>query len=106
VENCIVKSKRRRASKTNNNAAAKMRRTGNGPSGSVSKSKQKTKLKPIEVDHTPCQFCGKRYNTEEDEKLMMSGFSATLVKCGLMKSCAEQHGIIGDDVFICENCVA
>jgi hypothetical protein len=86
---------------------------GNGKTDYVikSKAKRKKRLKvglPVaeEDDHTPCRFCGKQYNTKEDDKITDEWLQCRKCKIWAHETCAEQHGVIGDDDFFCENCVA
>jgi len=54
-------------------------------------------------DHIPCSHCGKQYNSVEDDKA-----EDDWLKCcsnWMHETCAEEEAVIGEDDFICKNCV-
>ena len=73
---------------------------------SVKNRRKKKKVNTAVDDHQPCQFCGKRYNTKEDDKPEDDWFECVACKQWVHETCAEQAGVIGDDEFICKGCVA
>ena len=73
---------------------------------STKNKRKKKKVNTAVDDHQPCQFCGKRYNTKEDDKPEDDWFECVACKQWVHETCAEQAGVIGDDEFICKGCVA
>jgi len=59
----------------------------------------------VEEDHTPCHFCGQRYNTEDDNKVLEEWVKCSSCHIWAHESCAEDGGVIGDDDFICKTCI-
>ena len=58
----------------------------------------------VAEDHTPCKFCGKRFNMPEDDKPEDDWIMCSSCKVWAHETCGEKHGIIGDDEYICINC--
>ena len=56
-------------------------------------------------DHTPCSYCRKRYNTAEDDKPEDDWLQCFSCHTWMHETCAEEGGVIGDDDFICQQCV-
>jgi len=70
------------------------------------KSQKKcTRKKAGDDDHAPCHFCGKCYNTKEDDKLQDDWWKCSLCDIWSHETCGEENGVIGDDEFICKNCI-
>ena len=89
-----------------------------GPSKLPTKAMKKTKRKrPVKSkppkktnsldddDHAACHFCGKRYNTLEDEKRQEDWIQCTSCRVWVHESCGEENGVIGDEDYICKNCL-
>lgn len=76
------------------------------------KRKRPVKLKPPKKtesedndDHAACHFCGKRYNTAEDEKRQEDWIQCSSCRVWVHESCGEENGVIGDEEYICKNCL-
>lgn len=57
-------------------------------------------------DHTPCQYCGKQYDTPGDDKHDEEWLCCAGCTVWAHESCAETNGIIGDagNGFLCKSC--
>ena len=75
-------------------------------------NKGKTKVKKTVAtksqvdDHTPCHFCGKQYDTPDDDKNDEEWLCCVGCTVWAHESCAETNGIIGDagNDFLCKSC--
>jgi len=56
-------------------------------------------------DHAPCSYCGKCYNTAEDDKPDDDWIECCSCHCWMLETCAEEGGVIGDDDFLCKKCI-
>lgn len=57
-------------------------------------------------DHTPCHYCGKQYDTPDDDKRDEEWLPCAGCTIWAHESCAETNGIIGDtgNDFLCRSC--
>jgi len=59
-----------------------------------------TKSSSFAEDHTPCKFCGKRFNTPEDDKPEDDWIVCGSCQIWAHETCGEKQGIICDDQYV------
>jgi len=80
-----------------------------GPVGKEQKRTEKEGKHVIKYgdDHTPCKFCGKCYDTKEDDKPLNDWLQCSVCQLWAYETCGEEEGVLADDdEFICKDCVA
>lgn len=86
--------------------AKRVRKANANQNGKKKSQKKSARKKASDDDHAPCHFCGKCYNTKEDDKLQDDWWKCSLCDIWSHETCGEENGVIGDDEFICKNCIS
>ena len=107
-ENQTKKSRKRSQTAEVKPTSKQAKKTNSGRKRQTRASKRKAHglVANVDDDHTPCHFCGKQYNTADDDKARDEWLRCSVCGIWAHESCAEKNGVIGDDDdFICKTCI-